>query len=531
VLRLISVFLATLALATAHADDFDMQAWIDEQVASGSVLGATAMHVKDGDVVYFAGGSLAPGSDEKPDEATQFEIGSVTKAFTDLLLAEMVDSGKVSYDSTLGELLDDVRFANEAVGDITLLQLATHSSGLPRLPANLAPTDPQDPYNGYGEQALRAGIAQARDKQPLGDHYAYSNFGVGLLGYVLGQVHGGGYAAAVEELVIQPLGLGRTGFDRDAHSATPWRGGQAVKNWNLAALSGAGALRSTAADLARLARIQLGQLDNPLNHDLADDREVIGPAGNFEITPVWHVGESADGRIFWHNGGTGGFWSFFGFKPATNEGVAILVSGDPDPTGLGLRWLGFEPAQPEPAAIDESLFGQYALNSRFGIGVYESNGTLVAQASGQAPNALQALGDDWYAINVADASLHFIREDGDVVALELVQNGAVQRAEKTAPTAAALAKKEVDMPRDLLAAYVGEYALNPGLKFTIRMGDNGLEAMVTGQPFFPVFAKGDDQFFYKVVDAELHFERDEEGVVDALVLHQGGIVQRAEKTN
>ena len=73
--------------------------------------------------------------------------------------------------------------------------------------------------------------------------------------------------------------------------------------------------------------------------------------------------------------------------------------------------------------------------------------------------------------------------------------------------------------------------MNPSIDFTIRLGDETLETMLTGQAFFPVFARGDDKFFYKVVDAELHFERDEEGNVNALVLHQGGIVQRAERVD
>ncbi len=529
--RLLAGLLATLSISALHAGEFDLQGWIDEQVASGAVLAVAAVHVRDDEVSHFAGGSRVPGDDTAPDAAAQFEIGSLTKAFTNLLLAEMVASDRVSYATTIAELLgDEVEFANGAVADITLLQLATHSSGLPRLPANLAPTDQLDPYKGYDEDALLEGLAMARAKQPLGNHYAYSNFGVGVLGYLLGRVHGDGYAAALEELVIGPLGLERTGFERDPHSVTPWRGGRAVKDWTLDALSGAGALRSTTADLARFARIQLARLDNPLKHDLAADREIVGQAGGFDITRVWHVGQSADGRIFWHNGGTGGFWSFFGFQPATREAVAILVSGDPDPTGIGLRWLGFESARPPQAEIDESLFGQYDLNPNFGIGVYAVNGTLVGQASGQMPNGLHAVGNDWYAIDVVDASLHFIREDGAVVALELVQNGVVQRAAKTADMAAALARQEIELSRDALAAYVGDYALNPSVQFTIRLGDNGLEAMLTGQPFFPIFARGDDRFFYKVVDAELQFERDDEGKVDALVLHQGGIVQRAERT-
>ena len=222
-------FLVIAIASWAHADEFDMQAWIDEQVDAGAVLAVTAMRLEDGKATYFGGGSLAPGTDTVPDEATQFEIGSITKAFTNLLLAEMVERDRVSYDTTIGELLgNDVEFANGAIADITLLQLATHTSGLPRLPANLAPTDQLDPYEQYDEAALLQGVAAARDKQPLGHHYAYSNFGVGLLGYLLGRVQGGGYEDAVSELVFDPLGLGATGFNRADHSATAFRGGQAV---------------------------------------------------------------------------------------------------------------------------------------------------------------------------------------------------------------------------------------------------------------------------------------------------------------
>ena len=524
---------AMLFLLFSHhalAANFDLQAWIDEQIDSNSALAIAVVQLKDGEARDYVGGTLTPGGDVKTDASTQFEIGSITKAFTDLLLAEMVESGEVRYDTTIGSLLgDDFTFANEAVGDITLLQLATHTSGLPRLPANLAMTNPLDPYKGYDVEKVLQGLAGTRDKQPLGNHYAYSNFGVGVLGYLLGEVHGGGYISALTELVLEPLGLEQTGFDVAAHSARAFRSGEVVPDWSLDALMGAGALRSTTHDLQRFARIQLGEIDNPLAHDLADDREIVNAAGQFHVTRVWHVAETERGKIYWHNGGTGGFWSFFGWQPDTNEAIAVLVSGDTEPTGLGLRWLGYRPSAPVTESIDEQILGQYALNPSFGIGVYQINGTLVAQASGQSPYGLHAVNNDWYAIDVVDGSLHFLRENGRVVGVELVQNGVIQSAQKTANTAAAVSKKAVDVAREDLAAYVGEYPINASARFTLRLADEGLEAKLTGQPFFPIFAKGDDVFFYKVVDAELHFERDGDGKVIALTLHQGGIEQRAEK--
>ena len=175
-------------------------------------------------------------------------------------------------------------------------------------------------------------------------------------------------------------------------------------------------------------------------------------------------------------------------------------------------------------AMEEVLSGHADVAECAVIGVADA-------LKGQMPLGLHRIKDDWYAMEVADASLHFIREDDKVVALELAQNSMLQRAAKTSDTAAALAKTAVEMSREELAAFVGVYRMNPSIDFTIRLGDETLEAMLTGQAFFPVFARGDDKFFYKVVDAELHFERDEEGNVNALVLHQGGIVQRAERVD
>lgn len=530
--RIIPCLCALLTLSWAQASERDLQAWIVEQVSSGAALAISIAHLKDGDVTHYAGGVVAPGSDAAPDENSQYEIGSITKSFTDLLLAEMVEMDKVSYDTTIGDLLgEDIEFRNAAIADITLLQLATHRSGLPRMPGDFVPTNPMNPFEGYDSAALLRSLSITRDQQPLGDFYSYSNFGVGILGYMLGQLHGDGYAAALTEYVINPLGLQRTGFERADGSVTAFSGGQAVSDWTIDGMAGAGALRSTTADLVRFARVQLGEIENPFVHDLADDREVLGEADGFDITRVWHVGNATDGEIFWHNGGTGGFHSFFGFKPAANEALAIIASGNADPTAPGLTWLGFEGPRPPAMDIDATILGQYELNPSFGIGVYEVNGALVAQPSGQMPLGMYEVEPDWYALGAADASLHFLREGDEVVAVELAQNGMLQRAQKTASIAATLAKKSIQVANEELEAFVGDYAINPSVKFTIRRGDEGLEAMLTGQPFFPVYAKGNDVFFYKVVDAELHFERDDTGQVNALVLHQGGIQQRAEKSN
>lgn len=504
---------------------------LEQGEASGELLSGVAATWRDGKVETHAVGRLGPRRASAPDAATRYQIGSITKAFTNLLLAEMVARGAVSYDTTLRDLLDgEVEFANDAVGDITLMELATHTSGLPRLPANLAPADNRDPYADYDRDALYEALGAVREGQPLGRRYAYSNLGLGLLGQLLGRVHGQGYRAALDELVLDPMGLEHTGFEPGDVAATGFSGGEATMAWSFDALAGAGALWSNAGDLMRLASVQLGDTPNGLAHDLADDRRiVVADARPFPLTRVWHVAESEPGRVFWHNGATSGYKAFFGFRPETGEALALLFAGDLDPLGVASAWFGIEIETPARDELDPAIAGQYRLGPQVGIGVFAGEEGPVAQLSGQPPAALEAVGDDWYAINVADASLHFLREGDEVVAVELVQNGIVQRAQKVADQAEVLTRREVELSPEALQEFVGEYRLGPQASFTIRRGERGLEARLTGQPFFPVFPRGGDVFFYKVVDAELHFERNEDGAVESLVLHQGGIEQRAER--
>jgi CubicO group peptidase (beta-lactamase class C family) len=505
---------------------------VDSAVESGETLSVAVAHRRGENVEQHFAGTLAPDSSDVPDRDTAYAIGSITKAFTNLLLAERVAAGAVSYETTLDELIGDkVEFSNPAVAAIRLGSLATHSSGLPRLPGNLqVAANPQDPYADYAAEDLLAGLESARERQPLGSHYAYSNFGMGLLGWALGQETGAGYASALQNEVLEPLGLANTGFESGENAARGFAQGQKVPAWTFDALAGAGALWSTTGDLMALAEALLGHRPNPLEHRLQADLEAAGAAGEFKVTRVWHQADTPSGPLYWHNGGTAGHRSFFAFRPATDEALVLLVAGQLDPTGLGLGMFDFQPYEAETVAYDSDVLGQYQLAADVGIGVFERDGQLRAQLSGQAPLVVSPLGDDVFALDVVDASLRFVREDDGIVAVELIQGGRIQRAERVADRASVLDRRTVSLDPDELDAYVGRFALTPQMTFVVRRcGEAGLEVQLTGQPFLPVYPSGDDVFFYKAVDAELHFQRDDRGRVEAVVLHQGGIEQRAKR--
>ncbi|MEM9333843.1 MAG: serine hydrolase [Pseudomonadota bacterium] len=515
----------------SSAADSELQDWIDKAVNDGDSLAISAMLLDGDSVSYYSGGAISPDG-AAPNENTQYQIGSITKVFTNMLLAEMVADGKLGYDTALGDLMgDDFTFANADLGKVTMEQLATHTSGLARMPSNIAPTDPQDPYKDYTAEQLNAEIAQARNKQVLVAEYGYSNLGMGLLGYRLGQLEGSSYTEEVIAQVVAPLGLEETGFERSDNLADGYRSGSVVPAWLLPEpIAAAGALWGSTSDFVRLAQVMLGQAESPLKHDIEAVRDSIAQAGpDFDVTRVWHMTWADDQPIYWHNGGTGGYLTFFGFRPDTNQAVAILVAGGDGPTEKGLTMLGStKQGRPAPE-IDESVMGQYEIAPGVGIGVFERSGYLVGQVSGQAAARLYDGGNDWYSLNIADASLHFLREDGVVSGVELVQAGVVNPGARVADEATSNERAEVDIAKDTLSDYVGDFAMNVAVKFSIREGGDGLTAQLTGQQAFPIYYKGDDVFFYKVVDAELHFERDDSGRVSALTLHQGAIVQRAER--
>lgn len=524
----------SVATIPASADDsVGIDTWVDEQVSSSKALSVSAMVMEDGELRYVAGGVIAPGG-EAPEPATRYQIGSITKVFTNLLLAEAVERDVVDYDTTIKDILGDrIDPSNAAVADITFAELATHTSGLPRLQANFAPKDPLNPYKDLDTEMLYAGVNISRDLQPLGDHYAYSNFGMGLSGHMLGIAFGADYAAAVTEHVIKPLGLANTAFERGDNYAVGFSEGGVVPAWTFGdATAAAGALWGSAEDFATLASVFLRESDWPLKHDIDLNEDVVAESGSgFSVTRVWHVAWANDQPIFWHNGGTGGYSSFFGYRPDTKSAIAILVSGRDGPTAFGLDWLGRtkNDMQDNESTVDTSILGQYELTPSIGAGVFERNGTVFAQLTGQQAIPMSRLDEDWYALDVVDASLRFIREDDAVVAFDLAQNSMLQRAKKVADVATAEAREEVELTSEELTQYVGSYAINANAKFVIREREGGLEAMLTGQPFLPIYAAGDDVFFYKVVDAELRFQRDEDGSVGALVLKQGAINQRAER--
>ncbi|MFF0410827.1 serine hydrolase domain-containing protein [Kitasatospora sp. NPDC004745] len=315
---------------------------------AGQQVGTVVAGLAGGAVQIHGAGRTSPGGGV-PGPRTLFEIGSVTKVFTSIVLARLVLDGSVELDAPLAEVLADARPGGATVpsrGDtpITLRHLATHTSGLPRLPrgmtatALLRPNKP-DPYAHCTAAHVLDGLARTRLRADPGRAFRYSNLGAGLLGLALAHRAGTGYEELVTREVCTPLGLVDTCLHPDAAQAERMAhghtaGARPVPHWDLADIPGMGGLRSTAADLAILLRAQLAaehEPDAPLSPAITLTRETrhrVNPFAWMHLGWLGHRLHTQQGGHLqiWHNGETGGFRSFVAFDPEKQVGVVVLAN-------------------------------------------------------------------------------------------------------------------------------------------------------------------------------------------------------------
>lgn len=326
----------TAAAKPTIPDQWDLpdQAAVAQRLAEAigdreGVVGTVALVDADGPRFVMSDGTTAD---------AQVEIGSITKVFTALLLADLVLDGTLSPDDTLGELLPDV--ATDAVRDITLRQLSNHHSGLPRLPANLMPFAAlPDPYAQYDEAMLLDFVASVEPERAPDEGFEYSNAAVGLLGYLLGKADGSDYKTALSRRILAPMGLTSTGFEIGETAIKGTTGGAEVSLWTFDALAGAGALRSTVGDMAHFGSILASPPKEWQRHVELLRSEPVSSGGGMTVGLGLFTIPITEGGVLFHNGGTGGFKSSLWADPETGRSVFVNINAsDSDPDKLG-AWL------------------------------------------------------------------------------------------------------------------------------------------------------------------------------------------------
>ena len=443
ILLVFSLFFTALQSMASSVDPQEIRQALKDAVDNRHTVGIVAGIIdKDGKKIYSCGKTAADG--HAVDGDSVFEIGSVTKTFTTTLLADMVKRGLVSLDDPVAKCLPQgVKVPARGGKQITLLDLATHRSGLPRMPANFDPADPDNPYADYTAGKLFEFLAGYTLPGDIGASYEYSNLGAGLLGEALARQAAKSYEALLTERIFRPLAMSSSGIALRPEMAARLATGHSqqlapVKNWDLDALAGAGAIRSTVNDMLEYVAAYMGLKVSPLADAMAlarqDRNDTTIP--DMRIGLAWHLMTRPDTVIVWHNGGTAGYHSFVGFDLKKGMGIVVLSNSASDIDNIGFHFLDdriplakmeFRKERKE-IALDPALFaavvGEYQLAPSFALTITKEGTQLFLQATDQPRIRLRPEAETEFFIVEADAQISFMKDAaGKVTHLILHQGG------------------------------------------------------------------------------------------------------------
>lgn len=496
------------------------------QLKAGGIVTAESVN----GLTRFAAYS-SPSDSTSYSEDTLFEIGSITKVFTGLLLAQAVVDGKVRLDTTIAELLPDLKFTDPQVAAITLKQLSTHTSGLPRLPGNhLLGTHEGDPYAGYTEELLFTFLKYTKltEKPPYPSRY--SNLGVGLLGHLLGKVYQTTWEEAVIKHICGPLGLHHTRMSIEELKlplAKPHADEKEVKSWHFQAIAGAGALRSTAKDLLRFGYAIAKHQDTPLAKAFAlalkPQEPLDGPKSHIGLG--FFIQTQDQVTEYSHGGGTGGYRSSLQVIPERNIVRVVLINNASMGGESVIAKTHIEPPRviPKKITLTEQTMAEYpgiyktTAGLTFTLIIHEKQ--LYARLTGQPFVPIYAHGEDRFFYQNISAEIHFSRSEGEIHDLALHQNRRQILAQRQPqPTPKITLRKAAE-----LKPYTGIYMLMGIKELTLSLRGNTLYAHLEDQEPAPIFETQKDVFEFDIVEAKLTFSRDDQGHVSQVILTQNGL--------
>ena len=505
-MRRVTAFLLGLILSCATAltqvpSDAEIRKILADRVGGENLgIGIVAGVIDANGRRVVAYGSLAKNDPRKLDGDTVFEIGSMSKVFTSLLLMDMARKGEVAVTDPISKYLPaTVKVPERNNRKITLADLSTQSSGLPRMPTNFTPRDPDNPYADYSVQQMYDFLSGYTLTRDIGSQYEYSNFGVGLLGHTLTLRAGMSYEALVRSRITNPLGMASTAVtltpEMKARLAVGHNETMApVSNWDIPTLAGAGALRSTANDILTFLAANLGYVKTPLAQAMADEVSIRRPAGpEMEIAYAWHIQTKDGNAIIWHNGGTGGYRTYMGYDPKARTGVVVLtnISTAAGADDIGRHLLNpsypllkvTPPAEHQEISLDTKTFDRYAgiyqLAPNVLITMSRDGDKFYTQLTGQPKIEVFAESARKFFLKVVDAQLTFdVDPQGAATQVTLHQNGRDQVAKR-------IDEAEAKRSADELAKRVREQTQAPGTEAALK---RSIEELRAGEPKYDLMS-------------------------------------------
>tara|TARA_B100000809_G_scaffold263235_1_gene315985 strand:+ start:5512 stop:7275 length:1764 start_codon:yes stop_codon:yes gene_type:complete len=564
ILMLFLVFVSTMSFAQTKVEQIDelISTYQEYGKFNGSVLVAD-----QGTVIYKKGFGLANMEWDIPNQAnTKHRLGSVTKQFTAMLILQLVADGKLDLQKPITTYLPDYP---KATGDIiTTHHLLTHTSGIPNYTAfpKFMQDESRNPYT--PEEFVKKFDEKELDFAP-GEKFSYSNSGYFLLGVLVEKLSGKSYEQMLQDKIFTPLNMKETGYDNHSdilkNRATGYekQGGDYVNSryLDMTIPYAAGSMYSTVEDLYKWDQALYTTTLLPKKYMTLYFKPYITAFGSADYAYGWAVGYSKIGTstdsiyTIGHGGGINGFNTNIS-RATSNKSLIVLLNntgGAPlDNMTKAIRGIirGKDYDMPKKSVADAVMAviedkgvdagiayyntikddETYSLSEREmnAIGYQLMGADKVAEASKvfqliteefpTSSNAYDSLGESLMKLGKNDLAIKNYRKS--VVLNPNNQNG-LDFLKKLGDDVSDL-EKEVIIADAVLETYIGKYELMPSFILTVTKEGNQLKTQATGQPAFDIFPKTENEFYLKVINAQLVFNKNEEGNIDSVTLFQGG---------
>jgi D-alanyl-D-alanine-carboxypeptidase/D-alanyl-D-alanine-endopeptidase len=406
-------------------------------------VGIAVAVIENGETRFISHGTLTLDGAKPITEHSIFEAGSITKVFTNLALAQLVNDGKIDLDAPIVDYLPEGFVLPDAPGRaITAFDLATHSASLSGLPEDLLANGIENPYSGYGVDGLQAWLSSYQLPRPIGESFEYNNAGTTLLGLAVAHVSGADFADVINQNILAPLGMTETSLALtgmplpEAMASGHNSAREPTPNWDFDTFAPAGALLTSSADLIKFIAAASGQTETELTPAFATMLARTRPVEEgTSIGLGWFITTIGQTEIVWHNGMTGGYSSFAGFDRNSGNGVVVLtnMAAQKGVNDIGMHILNpsiplnEQPKLRSAVEIDPALYadyvGEYVLAPGAVITVTTSEDKLFAQLTGQDAFEIFPESETQFFYKIVDAQISFDVHDGVVKSLILHQNG------------------------------------------------------------------------------------------------------------
>jgi len=438
----LAIFVAQCVLETSQTAKIsnEVKYSIKKRVEAAETVGLVVGVIDEtGRREYFSLGTVGLDDDRLVNEHSIYEIGSISKVFTCTAFADMVLKKTFSLsDPAEKHLPVGVKMPTRNGMKITLEHLATHTSALPRMPANFNMSDPSNPYAHYTAQNMYEFLSQYTLKRDIGSKYEYSNLAMGLLGHILALKAGMSYEEMIVQRIAKPLGMESTVITLTSEMkeklAKPHNAKGEVYLWDLPTLAGAGAIRSSTDDMLTFLYANMGLKKSGLfpAMEMAHESRVNTDSQEMTVGLGWHIRDNGKTRIVWHNGGTGGFRTFAGFVKEKKMGVVVLSNMNISADDIGFHLLdnSYElrkvkvVTKVQPQTLDR-YEGDYKIAEKGKVySIKRRGGQLIALSADEKPFFLFPKSETEFKIKFSTMSVSFnMDESGSVTGLTMKKPG------------------------------------------------------------------------------------------------------------